>query len=117
MKQGTQYYFYHNDHLSSPQKMPAVNGSTVWSAKYEFFGKAEIDSTSSVVNNLRFPGQYYDSETGLYYNFYRYYDAWSGRYLTADPIRLREINPFVYTNDRPTVRVDPFGLISAEIGG
>jgi len=60
MQQGTQYYFYHNDHLGAPQKMTSGSGAVVWSAKYESFGKTEIDPTSSLVNNLRFPGQYYD---------------------------------------------------------
>ncbi|MCP4669897.1 MAG: hypothetical protein GY857_01205 [Desulfobacula sp.] len=113
MKIGTEYYFYHNDHLGTPQKMMAVNGAVVWSAKYSSFGKAEVHPTSTVENNLRFPGQYYDAETGLHYNYHRYYDPDTGRYLTPDPIGLAGgINPFVYTVNNPINSIDPWGLFS-----
>jgi len=65
MKTGGQYYFYQNDHLGTPQKLTAVNGAVVWSAKYSSFGEAEVDPNSTIENNLRFPGQYHDKETGL----------------------------------------------------
>ncbi len=68
MKIGSEYYFYHNDHLGTPQKMTAVNGLVVWAAKYSSFGKAEVDPASTVENNLRFAGQYEDAETRLHYN-------------------------------------------------
>jgi RHS repeat-associated protein len=87
MKVGTDYYFYHNDHLGTPQKMTAVNGAVVWEAVYGAFGEAEI-GVESVENNLRFPGQYFDAETGLHYNYFRYYDPEIGRYLRTDPIGL-----------------------------
>ena len=57
MKIGGQYYFYHNDHLGTPQKMTDISGAVVWSAKYESFGKAVVE-IATVENNLRFPGQY-----------------------------------------------------------
>jgi RHS repeat-associated protein len=87
MEVGSEHYFYHNDHLGTPQKMTAVNGAIVWSAKYEGFGKAVVE-VGTVVNNLRFPGQYQDQETGLHYNYHRYYDPAIGRYLRTDPIKL-----------------------------
>ncbi|MFZ5392094.1 MAG: RHS repeat domain-containing protein, partial [Patescibacteria group bacterium] len=86
MKVGSEYYFYQNDHLGTPQKMTTISGAVVWSAKYSSFGKAEIDPASTVTNNLRFPGQYYDQETTLHYNHHRYYDSSFGRYMTTDPI-------------------------------
>ncbi len=111
MKVGAEYYFYHNDHLGTPQKMTAVNGLVVWAAKYSSFGKAEVDPGSGVENNLRFPGQYFDGETGLHYNMHRYYDPETGRYLTPDPIGLAGgINPFVYANNNPINLIDPLGL-------
>ncbi|RTZ95478.1 MAG: hypothetical protein DSY90_13590, partial [Deltaproteobacteria bacterium] len=62
-------------------------------------------------NNFRFPGQYYDSETGLHYNWHRYYDPKTGRYLTPDPIGLDGgINLFVYALNNPVNFVDPWGL-------
>jgi hypothetical protein len=51
----------HNDHLGTPQKLTDSNGTVVWAADYKPFGEATI------TNNLRFPGQYYDAETGLNY--------------------------------------------------
>jgi RHS repeat-associated protein len=112
MKQGSDYYFYQNDHLGTPQKMTAVNGAVVWSAKYSSFGKADVDPSSSVTNNLRFSGQYFDQEIGLHYNYYRYYDPKSGRYLTPDPIGLvGGINLYLYVSGNPINLVDPKGLI------
>lgn len=61
--------------------------------------------------SLRFPGQYFDDETGLHYNWQRYYDPQTGRYLTPDPIGLAGgINLFIYTNANPTNMTDPMGL-------
>ncbi|MCP4706780.1 MAG: hypothetical protein GY865_19455 [candidate division Zixibacteria bacterium] len=113
MKVGAEYYFYHNDHLGTPQKMTAVNGLVVWAAKYSSFGKAEVDPGSGVENNLRFPGQYYDGETGLHQNWNRYYDPTTGRYITPDPIGLDGgINLFAYTENNPINLIDPKGLQS-----
>ena len=57
----------------------------VWSATYSAFGDASID-IETVTNNLRFPGQYYDAETGLHYNTLRYYDPEIERYTQTDPL-------------------------------
>lgn len=68
-----------------------------------------------MVNNFRFRGQYYDSETGLHYNWHRYYDPKTGRYLTADPIGLAGgINPYVYVQNDPINMIDPYGLFGVE---
>ncbi len=113
MKIGSQYYFYHNDHLGTPQKMTTVNGSVVWSATYSSFGKAEVDADSTVENNFRFPGQYFDGETELYYNGYRLYDPGTGRYVSADPLKVKGgINFFLYSENNPIKRIDPYGLLS-----
>jgi large repetitive protein len=68
--------------------MTSVSGAVVWSAKYESFGKTVIDSSSTIENNLCFPGQYYDQETGFHYNYHRFYDPGTGRYMTTDPLGL-----------------------------
>ena len=77
----------HNDHLATPQKLTDSTGTVVWAADYKPFGEATI-TTSTITNNLRFPGQYYDAETGLYYNYFRDYDPTMGRYIEADPIGI-----------------------------
>jgi hypothetical protein len=56
-------YYYHVDHLGTPQAMTNSTGATVWKADYEPFGKATV-KVNTVENNLRLPGQYYDRETG-----------------------------------------------------
>jgi RHS repeat-associated protein len=111
MKQDNQYYFYHNDHLGTPQKMTSASGATVWSARYKAFGEAEVDPSSTIQNNLRFPGQYYDQETGLHYNYHRHYDPRAGRYTRADPIGVRGgMNYYGYSESDPLNATDPFGL-------
>ena len=65
----------------------------------------------AVTLNVRFAGQYYDQETGLHYNYYRYYDPGTGRYLTSDPVGLRGgLNTYLYANSNPLIFIDPFGL-------
>jgi len=113
MRAGGEYYFYHNDHLGTPQKLTASNGAVVWSAYYFSFGKAHVAPESTVVNNLRFPGQYFDQETGLCWNLWRYYDPEIGRYLRVDPIGLAGgINLFVYVGNNPINRIDPYGEVT-----
>ena len=56
----------HNDHLATPQKMTDGSGAVVWSADYKPFGEVNI-TTNTITNNLRFPGQCHDAETGLYH--------------------------------------------------
>ena len=105
------YYTYQNDHLGTPQKLLNQSGLTVWSATYDAFGKATVDPASTITNNLRFPGQYADQETGLHYNWMRFYDPNTGRYVTSDPIGLRGgINTYTYVYGNPVRRVDPRGL-------
>ncbi|MDA8093422.1 MAG: RHS repeat-associated core domain-containing protein, partial [Betaproteobacteria bacterium] len=63
------------------------------------------------VNNVRFPGQYYDAETGLSYNLNRSYDPTVGRYLEPDPLGLAAgTNLYAYTGDDPVNLTDPLGL-------
>jgi len=109
------YLYFHNDALGTPHALTDKAGQIVWSAQYDEFGAAQIastggtSSTSSVVCNLRFPGQYFDTETGLHYNFHRYYDPALGRYITEDPIR-DGLNWYAYAGSNPGNNIDPEGL-------
>jgi RHS repeat-associated protein len=112
MKQGSSYYYYHNDHLGTPQKLTSASGAVVWSATYSSFGEASID-TEVVENNLWFPGQYYDRESRLHYNYHRYYVPQIGRYQKIDPIGFQGGNNFyIYAFGSPNNLIDPFGLFT-----
>ena len=105
------YYFYHNDHLGTPQKMTDPSGAVVWSATYSSFGEAHVDPASTVVNNLRFPGQYEDQETGLHYNFHRFYEPSLGKFFRVDPFGLNGgTNLFAYSQNNPINSFDSYGL-------
>ncbi len=69
--------------------MTDTSGTVVWATDYKPFGEVTV-TTSTITNNLRFPGQYYDAETGLNYNYMRDYNAVIGRYVQADPIGIQE---------------------------
>lgn len=80
-----QYYFYQNDYLGTPQKLISTTGAVVWSATYQAFGEVQLGATNSIENPLRFPGQYFDPESGLHYNYFRNYDPRLGKYIQVDP--------------------------------
>ncbi|OGU01260.1 MAG: hypothetical protein A2X82_09035 [Geobacteraceae bacterium GWC2_55_20] len=109
-----QYYFYHNDHLGTPQKLTDAAGDIVWEATYEAFGKANVDPDSTIVNNLRFPGQYFDEESNLHYNWNRYYDPRTGRYTQNDTIGFYggEVNLYRYADNQVLTNLDPWGLVT-----
>ena len=76
-------YYYHLDHLGTPLKLTDSEGNVVWSMNCSPF--MEICSINGdIIQPLRFPGQYYDEETSLHYNWNRYYKPDWGRYLTPD---------------------------------
>jgi len=110
---GQSIYYFINDHLGTPQKLLNESADVVWNADYKPFGEADV-YVNSFENKFRLPGQYYDQETGLHYNYHRYYDPDVGRFLRADPIGLAGMDPNIYgyvLND-PVNAVDPFGLES-----
>jgi len=118
-KQGNneETFYYHNDHLGTPKVMTDKLDKVVWNVDFDPFGN-EVQTKGrqgsyirSVENNLRLPGQYFDAETGLHYNYFRDYNPKIGRYFEADPIGLRGgVNLFVYTGNNTVNRVDPSGL-------
>lgn len=106
----SEVYYYHTDPLGTPQALTNEAGGLVWAAHYEPFGRAII-TKEAVGNNLRYAGQYFDQETGLHYNWHRYYDPKTGRYISSDPIGLAGgLNTYLYASGNPVRYVDPFGL-------
>ncbi len=105
-------YYVHSNHLDAPLALTNQQGGVVWQASYTPFGEITIlkDEISEVFS-ARFPGQYADSETGFYYNYFRDYDPELGRYIQSDPIGLRGgINTYAYVGGNPVGFVDPLGL-------
>lgn len=118
LKTEEQYFFYQNDHLGTPKKLTATNGAVVWSAEYYAFGGLDLAVGSAIENPLRFPGQYYDSETQLHYNLFRFYDPTAGRYITSDPIGLAGgYNTYLYAEANPVVYGDNEGLLAFNVIG
>jgi RHS repeat-associated protein len=106
-------YFYGNDKQGTPIILTDSTNTVVWEAFYKPFGKALVNPNSSIINNFRFEGQYYDQETGFHYNYHRYYDPGIGIYLTPDPKGFdTNNNLFVYVENNPINAVDPLGLFS-----
>ncbi len=104
-------YYYNNNYLGTPLLITDSDGNVVWDAEYLPFGQAVVSERVSVVNNFRFAGQYFDQESGLHYNYFRYYDPRTGRSLTPDPIGLSGgINLYAYADNNPINIIDPYGL-------
>ena len=103
-------YYFHNDHLGTPQVLTDENQAVVWKGTYDPFGKV-TETVATVEQNLRFPGQYLDRESGLHYNYFRTYDPEVGRYTQSDPIGLGGgINTYGYVLGNPLRYFDRFGL-------
>ena len=82
--------YYHNDQIGIPREMTDEEGSIVWSGDYSGWGKLTREERlkSDVYQPIRLQNQHYDEETGLHYNFFRYYDPEIGRFTQQDPIKL-----------------------------
>lgn len=105
-----QVYALHTDHLGTPQVMTDQGQNVIWDAHYNPFGSATI-SPATVTNNLRFPGQYYDEESRLHYNWNRYYDPTTGRYITSDPTGIdADLNTYAHALNNTLKFVDLNGL-------
>jgi len=104
--------FYHCDHLGTPLALTDRQGQVAWAAKYDPWGNVEEEfNPRNLEQDIRLPGQHLDRETGLYYNYRRYYDPRIGAYINQDPIGLRGgLNLYQYANANPIRYFDSLGL-------
>jgi len=121
--EGEQMYYVYADHLNTPRAITNQANTTVWSWVSDPFGVAVPNEDpdgdgSPFVYNHRFAGQYYDTETGLHYNYFRYYDPTTGSYITSDPVGLAGgLNTYGYVGGNPLNTIDPYGLDCVAING
>ncbi|EJA5755059.1 RHS repeat protein, partial [Salmonella enterica] len=113
-----QVWYYHTDVTGTPQEVTAADGTLVWAGYIRGFGEnaADISNSGAYFHQpLRLPGQYFDDETGLHYNLFRYYAPERGRFVSQDPIGLKGgINLYQYAPN-PLSWIDPLGLTTEEI--
>jgi RHS repeat-associated protein len=109
--------WYQCDHLGTPMELTDEQGDIAWAGVYKAWGlakeqRSETAKRTDVRNPLRFQGQYFDVETGLHYNRYRYYDPQVGRFIGKDPIGLEGgFNIYAYAPN-PVEWIDPYGLMA-----
>ncbi|MFE3591547.1 DUF6531 domain-containing protein, partial [Streptomyces niveus] len=98
------------DLVGTPSELIDESGAIAWRTRRTLWGATAWAVNSSTYTPLRFPGQYFDPETGLHYNFHRYYDPETARYVSPDPLGLVPApNPFAYVRN-PHLWIDPLGL-------
>jgi RHS repeat-associated protein len=127
---GSKHYAVHTDHLNTPRRLTQSNKQVAWQWAFSAFGDEQpttaknrfVDPASTpnagsttvadVTFNLRYPGQYFDRESNLHYNWMRSYRSQDGRYTQADPIDLQGgWNKFAYAEQNPLSITDPMGLM------
>jgi RHS repeat-associated protein len=109
-------HYVYTDHLGSPRAVTnTTSGTPIWTWPWTQnpFGEKPA-SGSGYALNVRYPGQYFDAETGLSYNFFRDYEMGTGRYIESDPRGLAaHVNTYAYTSGNPLMERDRKGLQAA----
>jgi len=108
-------YFIHTDQLNTPRAITDGSGKLVWQWDSDPFGKdapnEQPAGQPAFTFNQRFPGQQFDRESNLHYNYFRDYDPALGRYIQSDPKGLAAgANTFGYVFANPLRNIDPLGL-------
>nr|WP_269806168.1 RHS repeat-associated core domain-containing protein [Pseudomonas asiatica] len=104
-------YYFHTDQIGTPLELTDSDGKIVWQATYRSWGAIDGLLVKNVEQNIRFQGQYFDSESGLNYNVFRYYDPELGRFIGQDPIGLQGGDNLYRYSPNPIKWVDPLGLM------
>ena len=109
-------HYFHCDQIGIPREMTDKDGNLLWFGNYTGWGrlKEETKVTDSAYQPFRLQNQYADRETGLHYNFFRYYEPDVGRFINQDPIRLWGGNNFYQFAPNVQGWVDIFGLYNAQ---
>ncbi|MBD3679671.1 MAG: hypothetical protein HUJ27_14895 [Rhodobacteraceae bacterium] len=105
---GRQVYHVRTDHIGRPVLATDGTGAKLWEASYLPFGGVHVSSGTPM--DLRFPGQWFQAESGLHQNWMRDYDPTTGRYIQADPLGLvAGASLYGYALQNPNTYVDPNG--------
>ena len=121
---GDELFFVHANYRNEPWLVTGPDGAVIWQNLTSPFGNSAetypkvAETHQRLTLNLRLAGQYYDAETGYYYNYMRDYSPELGRYLQADPIGLKGgMNLYAYCSGDPVNRRDELGLWYEGDGG
>jgi RHS repeat-associated protein len=116
MIRNEEFYLYHNDPNGCPSRLLDESGKVVWAARYDAWGKVKRLGVDEVEQPLRLQGQYFDGETGLHYNRFRYYCAEIGSFVSQDPLGLMAGENVYGFGPNAQMWVDPLGL-ECKMGG
>ena len=120
-QRGDRLWYVVTDQVGTPRELLDEAGELAWSNSPRLWGQQRLWRHLTAANDdavdcpLRFPGQYYDEESGLHYNRHRYYDPETAQYLTPDPLGLGGgIRPQGYVGS-PNLLIDPLGLAACAV--
>jgi len=109
-----QTHYFHCDQIGIPREMTDKDGNLLWFGNYTGWGrlKEETKVADSAYQPFRLQNQYADRETGLHYNFFRYYEPDAGRFVNQDPIGLEGGDNIYLFSPNIQSWIDPLGLLS-----
>ena len=121
-------YHYHTNHLGTPQELTNQDGDVIWLSYDRAWGGSfsqlnnvynldGLDISADELQPFRFQGQFFDGETGLHYNRFRYYDSDVGMFISRDPIGLLGGNNVFQYAPNPVMWIDPWGLVHEKTKG